>query len=301
MQKIKLKEILIAIVILVCVLTAIEVIRLHGKNMLLAAEEKRGTSRNSNVEINKITTEIKDNTEKTYILSNKIRVWEGAKYTTVGYENYPQTDPKNGYAKSYIYAAQKYIKSTTGNTKVSEDDVQQALYNILGEDSSKDSVSTLAKEYQKYKQTEEDLTIRKTDKTKEFIDGEKLLYGPLQIEYSYLKVIDDLLYDEWGGFIYALFDENGNNVSSKVKLYILENGEYKEIKSTKVTSNNDFNGYYKVKTNKYNKVNIYIGTTDKSLTKVYLKARANIEEYKAQTHKEEGEFNSSTRRKNILL
>ena len=175
----------------------------------------------------------------------------------------------NDYAKDYIMSAEGYT----------EDEKQEALYALLGDeygitdgigDGSGQELYIKAIEYQNKKLAEIETLIKLTkgeDAATSF-NGDNLIYGPIYVDYPYGEVEERRT---WGGFYYAFFDEAGNNVSNKVKLCTLENGEYKEISSTLSTSE-ETNGYNKVTSGEYSKAKLYLVVSDRYLTKVKMKA-----------------------------
>ncbi|MGN1301134.1 MAG: Cna B-type domain-containing protein [Clostridia bacterium] len=219
-----------------------------------------------------------------------------ADYETTEWLHYPEDNKTIGYALAYAYAAKDDIKSTDDKT-LDNSDVQKAIWIILGQDKEENAVSYLAKAYQTYKENEKDITITEDPSAKLFSQGDKLVYGPFKITYSYGYAKYGSYYDQWGGFSYALFDsnnENANNVCDKVKICTLTDGEYQEIDSSLITTDNQVKGYYEVNTNQYNGQDLYIVTTNNRIPKVYLRVRSNKVEYSAAVHQKKGQvYNSS--------
>lgn len=233
------------------------------------------------------TTETKTLNGNEFCIQRNVMYWKDATYKVVLENNYPGDDSENGHAIAYIYGAKPKAKS---GVSVDYEELRQGATWGLLDQSANNDLNVLAKAYQSYKKSEKDFKMSEEPGAKTFVSDGKIIYGPLKMEYSYSKATTDTVYDEWGGFTYAFFDEDGKNVSDKVKLSVLENGSYKDITSTLIESKDKVNGYYKVTTGKYSGVNIYISTTDKMLTKVNLKVRANIISYKAKVSESTGTY-----------
>ena len=175
----------------------------------------------------------------------------------------------NDYAKDYIMSAEGYT----------EEEKQEALYALIDDeyglndgvdDGSGQELYIKAMEYQNKILAEKGIimTLTKGEDAVTSFNGDNLIYGPIYAKYPYGEIETRR---NWGGFYYAFFDEAGNNVSDKVKLCTLENGEYKEVESTLSTSEKT-NGYYKVTSGEYSEVKLYLVVSDRYLTKVQMKA-----------------------------
>lgn len=186
----------------------------------------------------------------------------------------------NDYAKTYIMTAEGY----------SEGEKQEALYAVLGdEEGLNDNINkgmgqelyAKAMEYQNnlLSQNKELITLTEDKNAKTILKGDSFVYGPIYITYPMGKIEDRR---EWGGFYYAFFDEKGNNISDKIQLCTLEGEEYKQIT---IAGNKD--GYSKVTSGDYSGKNLYI-TTDRYISKVYMKAYSFQIVKKATVIKSEG-------------
>lgn len=91
----------------------------------------------------------------------------------------------------------------------------------------------------------------------------------------------------FGGFNYAFFDSNGNNVNSKVNLCILSGNTY-----TKITYTAGTEGYYNVRTESYNNQALYIVTQDNTLNIVTMKIQENSFECTATVYEIKGTYST---------
>lgn len=203
----------------------------------------------------------------------------------------------NGYAKAYILAAPNFIKSDTSyGDPNKKDERQYAWYFIHGQIDYGETANDLyqiALAYQDYKKNEEkDITATVDPDTQAEIIEDKIVYGPIKIEYSYkhIKPAEDSKEDEWGGFNYAFFDRKGNNVTDKVNFYTLSDGVYTPITATQIKSEDVTNGYYKVRTAEYNNVDLYVVTTDKTIGTVTIKIQENKVDYMAEVYPIKGDY-----------
>ena len=228
-----------------------------------------------------ITTSVKAD----YCVEGRVPYYPSADYHDVGVVKYlpapyvPNIDENfdNDYAREYIL-------STTDYT---EDEKQLAYYCIIGDEKGEaNELYYKAIEYQKMRLAEKQdlITIIKDEDAKTSVSGENLVYGPIYLKYPYGTIATRR---EWAGAYYAFFDEDGNNISDKVKLCTLENGEYKEVSSVLATSG-EMKGYYKITSGSYNKTELYISVSDRYLLKVFMKARSFQIVKTAEIHRYEG-------------
>lgn len=238
-----------------------------------------------------ISTQVRDNNPFLYCDFKSAALYKDAYYDKIEKsETYPQDDSINGHAKAYILAAPGYVKNDGDHENLSPNDERQwAWYWIQGqlEEDEKNQISDLyniAIAYQNYKTTEKEVILTEGTSAKTFSNGNNTVYGPIQVEYSYGKASSGSHSDEWGGFNYAFFDENGNNISDKVKLCTLSDGEYNEVTSAKIEST----GYYKVRTIDYNQKDLYFVTSDKTITKINIKMQSNTVTYTAKVYEIDG-------------
>lgn len=260
------------------------------------------TELNKGNQLTGITDDIRDNSDKIkdesgnimenigYLLCSDLNCWlnSSANYDLANTKvmTYPKDDSEKGYAKAYILAAPGYVKSDDKSGKPTKDDERQwAWYCINGQNDDYNDLYDIAIAYQQYKENEIKFELIGEKTAKTFSSGDKIGFGPIQIKYSYASIKSGDHSDEWGGFNYAFFDEEGNNISNKVSLAILENGEYKTITSSKKDD-----GYYKVTTNAYNGESLYIVTTDKTISKINIKIQKNDVEYTASVYELQGEY-----------
>lgn len=236
-----------------------------------------------------ISHDVRDKNPYLYCINLFTMIYKDANYNKINaVKTYPQDDSTNGYAKSYILAAPGYEKNDNDNSDITPDDERQwAWYIAIGQvANTTNDLYEMATAYQNYKMTEKEATLTEGTNVKTFFDGNNTVYGPIQVEYSYGKASSGSHSDEWGGFNYAFFDENGNNISDKVKLCTLSDGEYNEVTSAKIEST----GYYKVSTIDYNKKDLYVVTSDKNITKVNIKMQSNTVTYTAKVYEIEGSY-----------
>ena len=189
---------------------------------------------------------------------------------------YPGTDA-NGYAKAYILAAPGYDKH---NSTDKSNERQYAWWQILGQEEGKNNVYLAAEAYQKFKANEKEVTVETKD-AKASISDTSIIYGPIKIEYSYVGGNGY----SFGGFNYAFFNSNGENVSDKVQLCTLSGDTYTQITSTEGTD-----GYYNVRTDVYNKVELYAVTQDRTLQSVNMKIQSNSLECEATVYELQGYY-----------
>lgn len=259
---------------------------------------------NSGVELTGISQQIRDQNPYLLCRNSNMELYEGGVYSFVNgdanssKETYPEFDANgnvlnDGYAKAYILAAPGYIKSDTqySGLPTPADERQWAWYCIIGQVSGSNDLYNIAIAYQNYKKTEKDITLTSDANAKTSVSGENIVYGPIQIEYSYGKGTSGSKSDEWGGFNYAFFDENGNNISNKIRLCTSSNNTYTDVTSVGKTTD----GYYKVRTSDYSKQSLYIVTNDKTISKVNIKIQANIVDYKVTLYAIEGEYDAGTK------
>lgn len=170
----------------------------------------------------------------------------------------------NTYAKNYILSATSYT----------EEERQEAYYCIIGDENGvANELYYKAIEFQQMKlaaEAGELIQLEKAELAKTLINGNGLTYGPIYVRYPYGEIEERRT---WGGFYYGFFDEDGNNLSDKVKLCILENGEYKEITS-ELTAEGEMSGYYKVTTGDYQNAELYLSVSDRQISKVKIKVRS---------------------------
>lgn len=172
---------------------------------------------------------------------------------------------------SNVYAI-NYILSTT---EYSEEEKQVAYYCIIGDEKGvANELYYKALEYQAKHLAQETglITLVDGENARTSISGENLVYGPIYAYYPYGQIENEER-RSWAGMSYAFFDEDGNNISNKVKLCVLNNGVYEEVSSTLITEG-EMKGYYDANSGEYNGRELYISTPDKFLLKVYMKARA---------------------------
>lgn len=188
----------------------------------------------------------------------------GANYFLEYYVEYPapngadiqyysgETNPTNSYSNQYAIA---YILAAPRNIYEKED-IQQAYWMVLGftvdEPTSKaNTLLSIARAYQNYinQDTQQRVTVQNNNAKIEIIDGNVAIYGPINIEYKYGSIQTE----KFGGFNYAFFDTDGNNVNSNVQLCTLSNNTYNQISATTNTNN-----YKEVRTANYNRTNLYI-------------------------------------------
>ncbi len=245
-----------------------------------------------------ISNQVRD---KSFYLLCRERYWylsSEAQYELVGNpETFDTTTPydiSDEYAKAYILAAPGYVKNDTSYGDINTaDERQYAWYCINGEsDSVYNDLYHIAIAYQKYKlDDEKDVVVTVGTNAKTEMVGANVIYGPIKVEYSYKKGEGTSRSDEWGGFNYAFFDEDNTNISNNVQLCIKEtNGTYTPITSSKITSGDNTNGYYKVRENTYNNKNLYVVTNDNTISSLSIKIQENVVDYKATIYSIKGEY-----------
>lgn len=253
-----------------------------------------------------IRNEVRDRNKYLYCREWAAWLYGGAEYnySIVNGKKVIYTYPgnyKDGYARAYILAAGDYDKSdniNNGGIPTKDDERQWAWYCIDGQINDYNDLYNIAIEYQNYKIQEKALKDKNggkvialvepekdEDKPKTILVEDKIIYGPIKINYLYKKAKSGSAEDEWGGFDYAFFDEKNNNISSKVKLCTLSGeNKYEEIKSTEIKTT----GYYKVSTDLYTEKNLYITTTEKNISNIKAKFQVNQVDYEATIYELEG-------------
>lgn len=123
-----------------------------------------------------------------------------------------------------------------------DEEKQQTIHKILGasgwysEDAVKtDRVNKLYNEAVAYANNllaqeisdTDKIELKKDENAKTSFFGSALVYGPIYVTYPMGELE---LGRVWSGFYYEFKDENGNNLTDKIKLCTYENGEYNEIK-----------------------------------------------------------------------
>ena len=244
-----------------------------------------------------ISNKVRDQSAYLYCRERNWYLSSGGRYELAGnpttFDTQTAYDITNEYAKAYILAAPGYVKNDTSYGDInSKDERQYAWYCINNESSGgSNDLYTIAVAYQNYKLNEEkDVVVTVDNEAKTSIVGDNVIYGPIKVEYSYKKAAGKDKSDEWGGFNYAFFDGNNTNISDKVQLCTLSNGTYTPITSSKIASDDDTNGFYKVRETTYNNVNLYVVTNDKTISSVSIKIQENTVDYSATVYPIRGEY-----------
>ena len=228
------------------------------------------------------------------ICSNRFwPVWNDSKYTKVDRINLPGSYD-NGHAMAYILAAPGYVtEEGSGDNITKSDERQYAWHFINGESKSGETSNALYKiamAYQGYKKKDEVQTVVTKPENDEITEIDNyMVYGPIEITYSYGNTTSGQKSDEWGGFYYSFYDENDTKVNDKVKLCTLNDGKYTPIDVTEVAEGDNLSGYYQVKEATYSNKSLYAITSDLYIGNVYLRIRDNKVDYSARIYNLEGE------------
>lgn len=228
-----------------------------------------------------ISNAVRDSNESLFCTNRYIAQVNTANYAIASSVSYPTVDKTTGYARAYILAVD--------SSKFSKEEKQNAWWYLNGQSSTSNDLVTVANAYQNYitnEKTDVEFIIDE-DEVSTKVENNKIIYGPVQVKYSYKKGQGTSKSDEWGGFNYAIFDSKGNNVSSKVDLCELKDNSYQKIQSTK-----NAEGYYEVRTSDYNMKNLYLVTEDKQIEKVTIKIQENEVNYTADVYTLEGKYDS---------
>lgn len=228
-----------------------------------------------------ISNAVRDSNESLFCTNRYIAQVDSAKYAIVSSVSYPSVDKTSGYARAYILAVD--------SSKFSKEEKQNAWWYLNGQSSTSNDLVTVANAYQNYinnEKTDVEFILNK-DEVSTKVENSKIIYGPVQIKYSYKKGQGASKFDEWGGFNYAIFDSKGNNISSKVELCELNNNVYQKIQTTK-----NAEGFYEVRTADYNMKELYIVTEDKKIETVTIKIQENEVNYTANVYNLEGKYES---------
>lgn len=213
------------------------------------------------------------NVSEAYCVQPNVMKFSNADYHEVSSRIVPAD-----YAKADNTDLKKYMRDyiLTTHDDYTEKERQQALALIEGDEVGyypdevdAKRVNKLYAEAQAYAydlvaQEAKLITLKKDEKANTSLSGENLVYGPIYVTYPMGNIESRR---DWGGFYYAFFDEDGNNISSELQLCILENGEYKQIT---IEGNKD--GYNKVTSGSYSGKPLYIVTSNMLISKVFMKA-----------------------------
>lgn len=213
------------------------------------------------------------NVSEAYCVQPNVMKFSNANYHEVSSRIVPAD-----YAKADNTDLKKYMRDyiLTTHDDYTEKERQQVLALIEGDtvgyypdEVDAKRVNKLYAEAQAYAydlvaQEAELITLKKDEKANTSLSGGNLVYGPIYVTYPMGNIETRR---DWGGFYYAFFDKDGNNISSELQLCILENGEYKQIT---IEGNKD--GYNKVTSGSYSGKPLYIVTSNMLISKVFMKA-----------------------------
>ena len=225
-----------------------------------------------------------------YCKQHGMAIYRDAQYKLESEKKYPEFDEdgnvlNNGYAVAYVLAAPGYSKI---NVDGENGDRQYALWSVLGQASEQEKEKTvlddIALKYQNFKNNEKNVNTVTNNATTSIIEN-NIVYGPIQITYSYLGgSVGEKSYS-FGGFNYKLSD-------SSAKLCVKNSDNtFSTISSTDTNSD----GYLEVRTSAYNNQNLYILISSKNISEVTLQIQENSVDYTATiydmkgTHKTEYE------------
>jgi len=244
-----------------------------------------------------ISNVIRDGNDYLYCTQRDVYIYDYAQYKIANRVTYPGDGSDDGYARAYVIAADGYDKSDGDpeGLPTPTDERQWAWYYYEDHPDAKNEPNDLIKiadAYQEYKMRPFVLEVKPDSAANTTINGNKIIYGPIKINYSYGKGEGSSKSDQWGGFSYAIFDESGSNISRTEKAQLCKltsNSTYQSI-----SSNGDSNGYYKVDTGDYINEDLYVViNNDQTIKSCMLKLQGNTVDYTATAYNLEAEVNLS--------